>query len=471
MFASVDVKSIDIFTNKIFVNQKIDLTKTNTELLGQVRLEDIRFSLSDSCQVLNSNVKQLSFEDDSLSIKIEELKDKISNKNNSIKSLKSNISFLEKTSINSISSSKNLESTSSFIKKEILDNHNSIYKIEKELKKDAEALNKLNRKRANSKFTKLDYNIDCNKNSEVLISYPIYNLLRSSFYDINYNSKNKNIDIKNSAFIRQSSGVDFKNIDINLYTYNFINQLKPNVFRAKYLDIAPTKSIMYSQQVMEMDAASMKKMSKIKAAPRPSFAYVENATKSFFKASNVNLVSGKKTEVLFAKDNYEAKDSLEIDGYSQSQAFYKVDFKSKKLYGILNSKLYLDGTYIGRSGINEIKKDKKSAIFFGTNRFIDIKKELIKDMKEEPFFSMNKLKTQKVWKYTITNNHKKAQKITLLDRVPVSKHEDIKVKLIGKTKESKMDKNGKIYYNFELKPNEKKIIEFGYEIEKPAKKQ
>merc|ERR1711879_474363 len=110
-----------------------------------------------------------------------------------------------------------------------------------------------------------------------------------------------------------------------------------------------------------------------------------------------SLLSGKKTEVIFAKDKYEAEDSLEIDGYSSSQAFYKVDFQSKKLYGVLNAKLYLNNVYIGQTNLKEIKKDKKSSIYFGTNRFIDVKKELVKDMKEEPFFSLNKLKTQKEW--------------------------------------------------------------------------
>lgn len=91
-------------------------------------------------------------------------------------------------------------------------------------------------------------------------------------------------------------------------------------------------------------------------------------------------------------------------------------------------------------------------------------------MKEEPFFSMNKLKSAKVWEYKITNNHTKAQKISLVERVPVSKHEDIKVKLIGRTKHTLLNKNGKITFDFELKPNETKIIEFGYEVEKPNKK-
>ncbi|PLY08485.1 MAG: hypothetical protein C0625_02545 [Arcobacter sp.] len=468
LFANVNVKSIDIFTNKSFVNQKINLTKNSTELLGQVRLEDIRFNLQDGCQINNVDIRQQKFENDELSLKITKLQNKINSKQNEIKALKSNVAFLERTSITNIADSKSLETTSAFIKKEILSDYNFIYTFENQLKDYNEQLNELIKTRTNTKFTTFDYDLNCAKTNEVSISYPIYNISRNGFYEIDYNSKSKNINIKNSSFITQSTGVDFKNIDINLYTYNYVQQLMPNTFRPEYLDIIQKQAV-YESNLM-MDAAPMKRMLKSKAVARPIYTYVEDTTKSFFKASNVSLVSGKKTEVVFAKDKYKANDSLEIDGYSSSQAFYKVDFKSKKLYGVLNSKLYLDGTFIGRNNLPEIKKDKKTSIYFGSNRFIDVKKELIKDMKEEPFFSLNKLKTQKIWKYKITNNQDKIQKITLLDRVPISKHEDIVVKLIGKSKETKLDKNGKIYFEFELKPNESKEIEFGYEIEKPAKK-
>ena len=465
LYANIDIKSIDIFTNKTFVNQKLDLNTKSVELIGQVRLEDIRFTLDESCQVNNSEIKHLNFKNDALSLEIEKVKDSINVKENEINALKSNISFLEKTSITNILDIKSLESTSSFLKKEILANYNSIYNLKKSLKEDNEELNELIKKRANNKFTKFNYDISCNK--EVVVSYPFYNLSRNGFYEINYDSSDKKIDIKNLSFITQSSGVDFKNIDISLYTYNFYNQLKPNRFAPEYLDIYKAKkSIVYSEPELMMDKAiPMKKLNKVSA--RASFSYAEDTTKSFFKASNINLTSGKKTEVIFAKDEYKANDSLVIDGYSNTQTFYKVDFKSKKLYGVLNAKLYIDSTYIGRSSLNEIKKDKKSDIYFGTNRFIDVKKELVKDIKEEPFFSVNKLKSQKIWEYEITNNSKKVQKLTLLERLPVSKHKDIKVKLIGKTKENKVDKNGKIYFDFEIKANEKKVINFGYEIEKP----
>ena len=56
LFANVNVQSIDIFTNKTFVNQKINLKNNSAELLGQVRLEDIRFNLSDGCQINNTDI-------------------------------------------------------------------------------------------------------------------------------------------------------------------------------------------------------------------------------------------------------------------------------------------------------------------------------------------------------------------------------------------------------------------------------
>jgi hypothetical protein len=204
-------------------------------------------------------------------------------------------------------------------------------------------------------------------------------------------------------------------------------------------------------------------------ASAPSYEYNEDTTRSYFTALNVTLKSGKKQQVLFSNEKYKANNSIEIDGYASSKAFYKVDFKSDKLYGFINSRLYLNDSYIGKINLNGIKKDENNSLYFSNNRFIDVKKELIKDMKEEPFFSLNRLKTQKIWKYEIKNNSNKEEFVSLIERVPVSKHEDIKIELIGSTKVTKLEKNGKITYDFNLKPNETKTIEFGYEILKPNK--
>lgn len=465
--ANIDVQSLDMFVNKTFVNQKIDISKKSVDLLANVNFEEVKFKLSNSCFLNNSALEHLSFKNDKLSKQIEEIKDKISKINNEIKSLKSNIAYLERTSISNLSNVKSLIETSKFLKKEIQRDSNKIYDLQKENKKNNEVLILLNKKRENSRYSRLNYDISCKQNSFAIISYPIYNIKKNSFYDINYDDNKNELNIKNSAFITQASGVDFKNIDINFYTYNYTSRLTPSIFKPEYLDLHKyqEEQVMYDSS-NQMQAVAL--MAKSKTAPR--YTYKEDSIRAYYQASNITLLSGKKTEVTFSNDIYKAKNRVEIDGYASSQGFFKVDFKSKKLYAPMYSKININGIYIGQNMNKEIKKGKESSIYFSTNRFINVKKELIKDIKEEPFFSVNKLKTQKIWKYTISNESNKKQKISLIERVPVSKHEDIKVKLIGKTKQTLLNKNGKISFEFDLKPKETKVVEFGYEVEKPTKK-
>jgi len=468
--ASVNVKSLDIYKNRTFVNQQLNSLDNSVDLIGTVRFEDIRFVVDGQCQVSNSSISSNNYSNDSLSSQIEDKKQSIAFKQNEINSLNtissalSNIKF-EKQAVNL----KNIKDVSSYAQKQLVENNNEIFKLNKELKKLQDELKILTNKKNSNKFSSLKYKTSCSNGGKVYVSYPVYNIRENSFYDINVDSKDKKIDIKNSSYITQSSGYDFKNIDINFYTYNYTNQIKPQKFYPQYLDIYEPPVALMQADAMVMEKAVVKRAKSFGAA-KPTYSYNESTTKSFFKASNINLESGVKTPVVLANESYKMKDSIEIDGYSSSKPFYKVQYKSDKLLGSLNSKLYLDGVFIGNSFQKEIKKDKDSFAYLGEDRFIDVKKELLKDMKEEPLFSINKIQTQKLWKYTITNNHKSKKTITLVERLPISKHEDIKVKLISKTKYTKKEANGKISYDLVLNPNETRTIEFGYEVEKPYKK-
>lgn len=462
LFANIDVKSLDIYKNITFVKQKLDSTKNTQKLLSSVKLEDIKFLASQNCSLNDYSLEEKEQRDE-LSKLIAETKDKIVYKQNRIKALKSNISFLEKTSITQVSNVKMLEESSSFLKKEILENYNYIHEIQGFIKEDQKELNELLKKRVLQNTSFLNYDLKCK--GDVFVYYPIKNIKKNGLYDINYNSSKKELEIKNTYFITQSTGVDFKNIDVNLYSFSYFDRIQPQKFYPQYLDLNMPVALA-SPKVM-LSKARVENFSDQEV--KPSFEYNEDTTRSYFTALNVNLKSGKEQQVLFSNEKYKGESLIEIDGFSSSKPFYKVDFKSDKLYGYINSKLYLDNSYIGKSNINSIKKDEESSLYFSSNKFIDIKKELIKDMKEEPFFSLNKIKTQKIWKYEIKNNSNKEESISLIERVPVSKHEDIEIKLIGSTKVTKLEKNGKILYDFKLKPNETKTIEFGYEISKPNK--
>lgn len=468
-FGNINVKSLDIYKNRTFVNQELNSFDNSVDLISNISLDEIRFVYDKNCTVSNTKVIRNNTSAQDISSKIISLKEKIAYSENEVKSIKNVLSSLENIRFEKEAVSlENIKQVSSYTKEELRTNYNNLYNLNLQLHKYKIELNRLKQTQKSQKFSTLKYTATCKNNSSVVINYGISNIHKNSFYEIKANSKEKNIDIKNMSFITQSSGYDFKNIDINLFTYNYTNQIKPTKFYPEYLDVYTNPPVAY----MQSDAVMMEKSisKKARVLNKPAFSYNETATKSFFKASNITLISGDKTPVVFASENYKTSNGIEIDGFANAKAFYKVEFLSDKLFSTLNTRLYLDEVFIARSYTNEIKKDKKTSMYFGEDRFIDVKKELIKDMKEEPFFTINKIKTQKEWKYTIVNNHSEEKSINFIERIPVSKHEDIKVKLISKIKYTKKENNGKISYDFVLKPKEKRSFVFGYEVEKPYKK-
>jgi hypothetical protein len=466
VYGNTQIKSVDIYKNKIVLNQELSLDKNSVDLIGEIKLEDIKFDMDKSCQIKNIDFTTIDLKKNELDNLIPQLEEKISQLENKKKANEVNIKYLENLKIQNIENIDILKQSSSFVLDSVSKSYDEIYSLNKKIDEYKKELIDLQNSSSNSSFTRLDYNVICKNTDNVVISYPtkLFKIDKSS--DISYDSNNKKLQLKNNLYITQTTGVNLKDIVLNLYTSNYYDIIKPYRFIPLYLDIENQRPIPLRAD-MVMERASL---IKAKVMEAPVSEYLELTTKVVTKISNVNLELAKKTKIEVFSEEFDAKDSLEIDGYSSSNAFYKVEFTSDKIFESIFANIYLDGVFIGKNNVEQIKKDEKNSIYFGTNSFINIEKEIIKDMKEEPFFSLNKLKTEKIWKYKIKNSGKSTEKITLLERVPVSKHEDIKVKVLGDTKYTKLDKNGKIYYDFELKPNETKSIEFGYEIEKPSNK-
>lgn len=467
LFASTEIKSIDIYKNKTFITQEIDISKKEIRLFSNVKLEDIVFNLPPKCKILNS---KLDIRKDDFSKQIIKIEQYIRNLEAQIKSFENSINFFQQISIKDVKSFDKIAKTSSYIHQESLKLYTKIEELKSVQKKYQEKLYELLKKRDSHNVYYLSYEKEgCLGNNQLSLTYGFNSLEKNLFYEIREDSKKKKLFIKKSAFLTQSSGTDFENATINLYSYSFDMRLKPYKFYPKYLDIIESP-VLYDASPELMRAKAFKSSIKKSIKRTPTFSYIQSGTKSIFQAKNISLKSGVKTPIIFAHDSYTSSNIIQIDGFSTSKPFYKVQFKTDKSYLPLLAKFYLDGLYIGKKGIEVIKKDEKSILYFGKDEFINVKKELVKDMKEKPFFSINKLISQKVYKYTIENKQNSKKSFELIERIPVSKHEDIKVKLITNKEFTKKENNGKVIYSFSLEPNEKYILEFGYEIEKPSKK-
>ena len=69
--------------------------------------------------------------------------------------------------------------------------------------------------------------------------------------------------------------------------------------------------------------------------------------------------------------------------------------------------------------------------------------------------------------------HERAdQSWSVIDQIPVSQNDDIKIELIGQdrspTKRDIDDKRGMLAWEMKLEPEEERVIEFGYRVTWPA---
>ena len=77
------------------------------------------------------------------------------------------------------------------------------------------------------------------------------------------------------------------------------------------------------------------------------------------------------------------------------------------------------------------------------------------------------------FRVTLKNLHERPIQVRVLDRVPVSQNQDIKVEYTGRstpTNPNFEDKRGVMIFDAKMEPDEEKILEYGYKITWPAAK-
>jgi len=137
-------------------------------------------------------------------------------------------------------------------------------------------------------------------------------------------------------------------------------------------------------------------------------------------------------------------------------------------YNLLNGTAYIffKGIYQGESFIDLDTPSDTLTLSVGRDRDIVISREIQKDFASKSITGNTK-KEQKAWSITLKNNKITPINISIEDQFPVSKTDDIKVDLIEDSG-AKIDKTtGKLRWDIEIAPNEKKIISLRYSVKYP----
>ena len=321
-------------------------------------------------------------------------------------------------------------------------------------------------------------------NAKVSISFFVDRAAWLPSYDLRANT-NGTIDLNYKAELSQQTGMDWKNISITLSTGNpALNTQKP-VLNPFYLSfVKKHRSVIREESGQWLTKSALQSATKetdlVKDEEMADAATIASYTEE--REGMIQTEYDIKLKYTIPTDDelhVVAIQNKNLNSTYRYSSVPKLDmnaFLMAELSGLneLNllagsSRIYFDGSFIGRSVLNPDAFNDTISLSLGKDRNIIVKRKQLKDKTKEKLLVDEKT-VNSSFELTIKNNKSTAINLDLTDQIPLSQDPNIKVSLIDGDGSTLNEETGLLSWKLSLKPYENKTIKFSYELRLPKSK-
>lgn len=149
-------------------------------------------------------------------------------------------------------------------------------------------------------------------------------------------------------------------------------------------------------------------------------------------------------------------------------AYLRASVKNNSSLSLLEGEvsIFRDGVFVGKSLLKNTALNQEFQLFLGPDEQVRAKRELTLRETDKNFIGSAK-RVHFAYEIQLENLKSHAVKIAVQDQIPVSRSENIKVKLRGATPEAVQSDLGVLDWTIALNPGEKRAIRFDYGVESP----
>jgi len=327
-------------------------------------------------------------------------------------------------------------------------------------------------------------------NGKVLVNYLSSNAGWIPHYDFRTKKDAGKVNLNYKAKVYQNTGLDWKEVRVNISTNNpYQNKTKPTL-HPWYLDYAYAYKNGYNKGLNNVSTPSrMKKemadMGYVNAAgaklkedailveyeeARRSDEFVSVVRQLVSAEFKIDLPYSIKSNndhhiVLIKNIDLEAKfKHFAVPKLDQSVYLVAQISKFDEL-GLVPAKanIFFDGSYMGETYVDPTSMDDTLSLSLGKDPNVQIKRKLLKkDCKEKIIGD----KVERNFAYSIEVKNLKSTPIelTLLDQIPITQNGDISIEAKNISNAKKEDRTGILEWRIQMKPKDKKVIDFKFKI-------
>lgn len=352
---------------------------------------------------------------------------------------------------------------------------NESKKIEKGIERLKKQLDELNAK-FNRPVNELVVTVSAKNNTSLELSlvYFINDAGWQPVYDIRVNNLNSPAVLNYKANVWQNSSLDWNDINIVLSTRNPIqNNNKPELYPwfidfqtyALYKDRlgAAQKSVAVAQTQVLPEVKEAESMADYFAVEQKQLSV------EFNPALKYSIPSDGKPHTVAIQD-YSILS--EYDYYAvpklDNNAFLIAYLTKWSDYNLLpgQTNIYFENSYVGQSFLDPFTSKDTMMISLGRDQNITVKREVLKDFTEDKFLSSD---VERFFGYDIVvrNNKNIPIKILIEEQIPISKNEDIRVKVIDITNGIYTASDGKVTWKLNLEGSKSLTKKLVYSVRYP----
>lgn len=135
--------------------------------------------------------------------------------------------------------------------------------------------------------------------------------------------------------------------------------------------------------------------------------------------------------------------------------------------------LFRDSIFVGNGQLPLLAPGEEHELGFGVDDMIRVRHAIAEQTRGESGWVSTSKTDVRNYRITVKNMHQRPIQVRVLDQIPVSQNEAIKIDLLGRTPPTRRnvdDKRGVLAWDMTLAPDEEKAVEFGYRVSWPAAK-
>lgn len=314
--------------------------------------------------------------------------------------------------------------------------------------------------------------------ARVKVAYEVYGANWYPAYDARLGT-DRMMALNYFGVVNQSTGEDWTDVALTLSTarpslgatvpelYPWrVEVQEPVLYQAKAMRAVAAPTAMF----LEADAAGV---ANDEVRGRVATASVEKeATSASF------VVPGK---ITVASDNEPRKVAITttslpaILSYQSVPKHNPVAFLNAKMKNITEFPLlagevstFLGGRFVATTQMKSVMPGEEFELPLGADEGVAVKHQLVNRFSEDTGLTNKNRKVTYEYLITIQNNKTTAEKITFRDQYPISSDEKIVVKLLSPDEKSATrEADGKLVWNWDLKPGEKREARLKFSVEYP----